>query len=126
MKIKLLHLSYYIINKFSYVPDNGISPLKTQKLLYYVYVWGIVNDKKFFNKKFFKWSFGPVLPEVYQEFKSFGDNPIQIKGDFQTILNNNEQIFADFVVSNYESTPKSPKRTKVHLGKFVFSPYSHR
>ena len=49
----------------------------------------------------------------------------------QRYLKNPNILFSEAAEINkqnviIESTPKSPKRTKVHLGKFVFSPYSHR
>lgn len=59
--------------------NNGekITPMKLQKLMYFV-----CRDyaKQFgsspISEQFEVWQYGPVLPSVYLEFKSFGANPI--------------------------------------------------
>ena len=54
-----------------------ITPMKLQKLMYFV-----CRDytKQFgsspISEQFEVWQYGPVLPSVYSEFKSFGANPI--------------------------------------------------
>lgn len=54
-----------------------ISPMKLQKLMYYVcrdYVKQ--TDQLPIGECFEVWQYGPVLPSVYAEFKSFGSKPI--------------------------------------------------
>lgn len=54
-----------------------ISPMKLQKLMYYVcrdYV--IETGQMPISEQFEVWQYGPVLPSVYGEFKSFGAKPI--------------------------------------------------
>ena len=70
--MKPIDLAYYILNNYQEASKGGITPLKLQKLLYYIYVWGIVSNNKIIDAKFQKWSYGPVIKEVYQEFSSFG------------------------------------------------------
>lgn len=55
-----------------------ISPMKLQKLLYYLcrdYVKETGQSP--IAEQFEVWQYGPVLPSVYGEFKSFGSNPIK-------------------------------------------------
>lgn len=55
----------------------GISPMKLQKLLYYIccnYVKETGQSP--ISEEFEVWQYGPVLPSVYGEFKSFGAKPI--------------------------------------------------
>ena len=99
--MKPLDLAYYILNNYNNVSEQGITPLKIQKLLYYIYVWGIVSNDKIFNEKFLKWNFGPVLPEIYHEFKLFGKSPINISHEKEITIDENDKVFIDFVVSNY-------------------------
>ena len=66
-----LSLSHYILDHYS-----NISPMKLQKLLYYVKVWGVVSNEHLLVADFEKWSYGPVNNEVYQEYKNFGKDPI--------------------------------------------------
>lgn len=48
---------------------RGISPLKLQKLLYYVQAWYLALYKQtFFNGRFQAWIHGPVNREVYDRF----------------------------------------------------------
>ena len=54
-----------------------ITPLKMQKLIYYVYVWTLVNTKtSLFNEKFEAWPNGPVLRSLYHKLKKYGYSPI--------------------------------------------------
>lgn len=99
--MKPIDLAYYILNNYNNVSEEGITPLKIQKLLYYVYVWGIVSNNEIFDEKFKKWNFGPVLPEVYYEFKSYGKSPIEISQEKKIYIDENNKFFIDFIVSNY-------------------------
>ena len=53
--------------------ENGVdvSPLKLQKLLYYIQAWHMVyfDKKKLFEEMPQAWVNGPVYPSVYQRFK---------------------------------------------------------
>jgi len=70
--------------------------------LYYVYVWGIVSDHKIISDNFCKWQHGPVNPEVYHSYKSFGDTKIQPDPyDLAPTLSSEEKHFVDFIISNY-------------------------
>lgn len=60
-------------------PEIGdvISNLKLQKLLYYMQGYHIACFKKpLFPEEIEKWQYGPVVPEIYRTFKSFGAAPI--------------------------------------------------
>jgi uncharacterized phage-associated protein len=54
-----------------------IDPMKLQKLVYLAHGWSLL----FLNKPLIRepieaWRYGPVVPELYQEFKRFGGSPI--------------------------------------------------
>lgn len=55
-----------------------VSPMKLQKLLYFSYRQYLqdTNGLPMFSEQFEAWPYGPVLPSVYDEFKSFHGNPI--------------------------------------------------
>lgn len=54
-----------------------MTPKKLQKLCYYAYAWYLtLYKKRLFNGRFQAWIHGPVLPELYQEYKSYGRKPI--------------------------------------------------
>nr|DAV86913.1 MAG TPA: hypothetical protein [Caudoviricetes sp.] len=55
----------------------SISNLKLQKILYFVQASFLVNQgKPCFYEAIEAWDFGPVVPEVYHEFKIFGGGNI--------------------------------------------------
>lgn len=54
-----------------------ITPMKLQKLMYYVCRdYAKETGQIPINEQFEVWQYGPVLPSVYGEFKSFRSNPI--------------------------------------------------
>lgn len=59
--------------------DTGsfISNLKLQKLVYYAQAWHLaIQHQPLFQEDFEAWIHGPVIPELYQKYKSFGWKPI--------------------------------------------------
>jgi len=54
-----------------------ITNLKLQKLVYYAQAWYLANFKvSLFEEDFQAWVHGPVIPELYHEYKNFGYSPI--------------------------------------------------
>jgi uncharacterized phage-associated protein len=55
-----------------------ITNLKLQKLVYYVQSWHLALYKEpWFDGEFQAWIHGPVLPELYTEYKHFKWHPIE-------------------------------------------------
>lgn len=55
-----------------------ITPLKLQKLVYFLYKEYLKNTgKQLFSERFETWKYGPVIPSIYSEFNSYGDLPIK-------------------------------------------------
>ena len=64
------------------------TPMQVLKLTYICY--GVIlafTEERLFDEPIEAWKFGPVIPSVYQSFKSFGDRPIQITVADQHELN---------------------------------------
>jgi uncharacterized phage-associated protein len=54
-----------------------ISNLKLQKLVYYAQAWYLaIYEQPLFDEDFEAWVHGPVIPDLYQKYKSFGWKPI--------------------------------------------------
>jgi len=70
----------------------SLSNLKLQKLLYYCqgghFRWD--GEKLIKDKRFEAWDYGPVIEEVYKNFKKYGQNDIY-GNDVEINLNNNEK-----------------------------------
>lgn len=70
--ISALDVARYFLYK-SNTEGDLITNLKMQKLLYYAQAWYLVNhDKPLFRETIRAWALGPVIREVYDEFKRFG------------------------------------------------------
>ena len=55
----------------------AITPMKLLKLVYIGYGWCLtLLGRKLFKEKIEAWQFGPVIPSLYHEFKSFGPKAI--------------------------------------------------
>ena len=68
--LKALDVASFFIKK-------GVSPLKLQKLLYYAQLWFFVKNKeKLFDNEISAWIYGPVVYEVWNEFKFVKRNAI--------------------------------------------------
>lgn len=99
--------------------DGGeISPKKLQKLLYYAYSWSLVffNEssgnlsEKLFENNIEAWVHGPVIPEVYHEYKKYGYDPIVkdvkkpcFSEDTEDVLNQVWDIYGGYNGNQLES-----------------------
>jgi len=62
--------NYNAIDIASFFIRKGVSPLKLQKLLYYSQVWFFVTERRMlFQDTIRAWKFGPVVHQVWSEFK---------------------------------------------------------
>ncbi len=65
------------ILKKAFEEDVSVTPMKLQKLIYFVYRQCLQKyDIKILSDNFLVWQYGPVLQSVYDEFKSFRANKI--------------------------------------------------
>jgi uncharacterized phage-associated protein len=61
---------------------DSISNLKLQKLVYYAQGFHLaMYDKPLFAEKIEAWDHGPVVPELYQKYKSYGAGNIEIPAE---------------------------------------------
>ena len=72
-----LDVAKWFINVADRESGDLISHLKVQKLLYYAQGWHLhFFGDPLFEEDFQAWAHGPVVPAVYQHFRSHGFNPI--------------------------------------------------
>lgn len=56
-----------------------VSPMKLQKLLFYAQSWSVkLDNMELFDDPIERWDYGPVVREVYREFREFGAYPIHL------------------------------------------------
>lgn len=91
-----------ISSKYDIIPEY-ITNLKLQKLLYYVQGHCLtLFNKPAFNEKIIAWNYGPVVEEIYQEYKDFHKKEITTKQRVKKISTGLEQIIKEVVI-NYGS-----------------------
>lgn len=99
MMVRAMEVAKYLIYLRDKDENNGqyysLSNLKLQKLLYYCqvghYKWDfeqLIDDVD--NILFEAWDYGPVIPEIYFEFKKFGQNDVYSE-DFNFKLRKNQK-----------------------------------
>jgi uncharacterized phage-associated protein len=91
-------LPQYILGHYS---TSNITPLKLQKILYYVKVWGIVAGLELYKGEFVKWEHGPVNTDIYQRYKNFGRNPIAQSDTGHPNFDGPEKELIDFIILAY-------------------------
>ena len=76
-KYTAMDIANYIVNYVNESELGVLTPLKLQKILYYVSTTYLKETGNFlFNESFEKWQYGPVVTSVYHNFKGFGINHI--------------------------------------------------
>lgn len=79
-----------------------VTPLKLQKLLYYVQAWSLVfNNEPFFKDALEAWVHGPVVPQVYRSYKHLGAGPIQTAASTLPNLKAKQKEVLQVVLSSY-------------------------
>ena len=79
----------YIIGK----SNRPLTPMEVIKLAYISHGFTLaLTDKKLFNDKVEAWRYGPVIPNIYHEFKHYGGNEITRLKTCGTSISNVEQI----------------------------------
>lgn len=102
-----LSVAHYIIN---YCNERGssISNLKLQKILYFVQAEFLVstpNNTPCFKDKIEAWDFGPVVPNVYHQYKLFGSAAIPTKMNdvlvpYYETIDDGDQPLINVIVDN--------------------------
>ncbi|MBP0019726.1 MAG: SocA family protein [Cyanobacteria bacterium SBLK] len=69
---KALDVARYFLRRLDREAGDTISPLKLQKLLYYAQAWSLVlREKPLFSEAIEAWVSGPVVREVWDEYKTY-------------------------------------------------------
>lgn len=83
---KAMTIAKYVINHSNEI-NSPMSNLKLQKVLYYVQAAFLVEfGKKCFGEKILAWDYGPVIREVYDEFRVYGREAIPIQKQTESLV----------------------------------------
>jgi uncharacterized phage-associated protein len=99
----VLTLSKYIVRQFSQKSPDGITPMKLQKLLFYVKAWGLIAGHQLVLADFKHWKYGPVNRDIYNYYKQYGSRAIEPNELDDLNISDDEKELIDFIVENYIS-----------------------
>lgn len=89
---------------------GSLTPIKLQKILYYVYVKCLVNKQtKLFDTPIEKWKFGPVVSSVYHSLKNYGVRHISEPTSSYIFDDSNGSIYFEEVPFSANSIELSPE-----------------
>lgn len=101
-----------------FLSKGAMSQKKLQKLVYYAYAWTLtlLNDdpehleNRLFNEEIQAWVHGPVCPDLYRQYRSYGwsDIPsmpsnVQFDADVLDVLEQVWEVYGDFTGNQLES-----------------------
>ena len=102
-----VHLAQYLVNTFGHVP-GGVTPMKVQKLLFYVKAWGLVDGEDLVDGSFLRWKHGPVNRAVYRHYVEQGYRrapiqPVALAPEHEP--QGDARAFVDFIGHSYARFP---------------------
>lgn len=103
MAYNAIDIARKIVCKTDVEHGDTISNLKLQKLLYYMQGFHLAFfNAPFFNESIEAWTYGPVVPVVFNEFKRFKQRAINPENYQDTlVLTDEEQQMFDMVYGEY-------------------------
>ena len=100
MNMLIYDFAEYVIG-FHQGKSFSVSPMKLQKLLYYLKVWSLVDGQPLFNESFEKWEYGPVNRAIYNKYKHLGSQPIPQENKQHISIETDKRILTDFILDCY-------------------------
>lgn len=91
---KAIDVANFFIDIANSDPDDCITNLRVNKLLYFAQAWSLVRrGKPLFDEEIQAWKLGPVVPAVYHAFKDYGRERIDsTDGDYSADVFSNDEL----------------------------------
>ena len=90
---KLFNIALFFINKEKKKNKKGINHKKLQKLTYYAQAWNLaINNKKLFDNNIEAWANWPVVPKLYEKYRSCWYGDISTDEKFDKTLFSKEEL----------------------------------
>lgn len=92
--LKALDVANFFIDLTKDDPEDVMTNLRVNKLLYFAQGWSLVrNSEPLFEDEIQAWKYGPVVPAVYRTFSEHGHNRIAtVRGEYSPDLFSSEQL----------------------------------
>jgi len=95
MAYKAVEIAEYVIQLSNEYGDS-ITPLKLQKLLYYIQgTYLAIKGEPAFSEEILAWKYGPAVHSVYAKYKEYGREQIQITNEISCINKQDQEIIAE-------------------------------
>lgn len=89
----VVRVSKYFLSKIDTEAEEVITPLKLQKIIYYAQAWLLaLKDRTFFQEDFQAWVHGPVIPNLYYQYKKHGYSSIPKVENFDDSIFDKDQL----------------------------------
>lgn len=86
-------IARFFLSKIDVDGEEVITPMKLQKLVYYAQGWLLAfQDRAFFKDEIEAWVHGPVIPNLYDEYKKYGSGPIPKVEKFNESIFNVDEV----------------------------------
>lgn len=103
--MKANQISNYVISLTKNNPEENLTNMKLQKILYYLqgYYLAITDGDELFEDDIEAWKYGPVVSQEYHTFKSYGYNSIIVpeKSESFDYLTDEQKKFINKVYGYY-------------------------
>ncbi len=75
-RYNVIDIANYVVSK-SQEYESPITNLQLQKILYFLWIkYYVETGYELFDENFFAWQLGPVIPQIYMEYRDYGSQPI--------------------------------------------------
>ncbi len=114
--VKSINVAKAIIDKANESAYSGITQLKLIKMVYIAHGWMLaVYDVPLISDEVQAWTYGPVLPALYQKIKRFGSNQItDISNKYKCNFSENQLSIINQTYDNYHNLSASQLVTLTH------------
>ena len=91
---RAIDVANFFIDLANSDPDDCMTNLRVNKLLYFAQAWSLVRrGKPLFKEELQAWKHGPVVPSVYQAFKPCGRERISaVSGEYSADVFSNDEL----------------------------------
>jgi len=111
-------IAKYFVSLVDEEAGDSISNLKLQKLLYYAQGFSLAFfDRPLFSESIKAWAHGPVVPQVYHDYKQYVSNPIPVTEVNLDNYSTEVRDLLDEVYSVYGQFTASKLRDLTHAEK---------
>lgn len=118
MAYDVLDIARYVIN-YTNNRNSKISNLQLQKIIYYIQAaFLVIKDEPCFEEDIVNWSYGPVVQEVYNEYRDNGNSSIPYQKQYTILDFNKESGDIEFVRKKFDES-KICNDDKVIINKIV-------